>query len=86
MGESCCAFLFQRGCKSARYESERNHDANNCRSDGRNQKDNAMAYTVGGHGNNRENESYDEQNESEAKNPKGEESKDKAYPTGFDGG
>jgi len=45
-----------------------------------------LSYTVGGHGNNRENESYDEQNESEAKNPKGEESKDKAYPTGFDGG
>jgi len=45
-----------------------------------------LSYTVGAHGNNRQDESRGEKNESKPENPKGEESEDKAYPTGFDGG
>src|SRR5256885_15721678 len=41
---------------------------------------------VGAHGNDRQNEGRDEENESRSKNPKGERSQNQTYPTSFDGG
>jgi hypothetical protein len=43
----------------------------------------ALSYSVGAHGNNRQDESRDEKNEPKPENPKGEKAEDKAYPTGF---
>jgi hypothetical protein len=81
---SRCAFLVQRSCESVRQKDERNHRANRASDDRRNQKRNPLSHALGGHGNNGQNKRREKENEPEPKNPKGEEAKNQAYPTGFD--
>ena len=82
---SLCAFPVQRSCESVRQKSEGNDRANNASTDRGNQKCDALSDPLSGHCHDRQNESHGEENESEAKNPKGKESKDKTYPSSFDG-
>src|SRR5215831_4854019 len=81
---SLCAFFVHRSCKSVRQNGERHDRANDARADRRNQKGNSLAHAIAGHGNNRQNEGRDKENEAEPKNPEREKAKNQAYPTGFD--